>query len=398
MQVLEVLHRNRQMTRSDIARCIGVNLTSVVRVVAGLVERNLVVANDRDEKRQRGRPSDLLTINPQAGYVVGLEYGRDHLIGVVVNAVGDVVVHEQVARPPAFETSPATTEGLAAAVFDITEKHGFDARSIKGVGIALHDVVDVHGAWATQDDPSATPFPVRDQLSARLGKFVFVEDVSRAFAFAEHEYGAGVGCSDMIYMFLGSHGVGGGIFVNDRMLISSTGLCGEIGHVIVDEAGELCQCGSRGCLETVASPERIVKQFEAYERQGVATSLRGAARLSFASICSAAGAGDKAALLALHPVATAMARALAPVVNVTGARVVVIGGRLRLAGDIFLSELSAGLRRRVIAGLAKHLSIRFAQLPEHAGAWGAANQALSAAWERGEFLPSVSREIDAAAP
>ena len=175
--------------------------------------------------------------------------------------------------------------------------------------------------------------------------------------------------------------------------MSSTGLCGEIGHVVVEDDGLLCQCGSRGCLETVASPARIVAQFQDYVAQGVHTSVAGAGQTTFVEICRASGEGDKAAHLALHSLATALARALAATVNISGAPTVIIGGPLRLAGDGFLGEVTASLKREVIAGLARRLTVRFAELPEHAGAWGSAGRALDDSWARREFVHQSAHRV-----
>ena len=62
----------------------------------------------------------------------------------------------------------------------------------------------------------------------------------------------------MIYVRL-SAGIGAGIITAGRLLVGTGGLAGEIGHVPVAQAGRVCRCGNRGCLETVASPVAIAR-------------------------------------------------------------------------------------------------------------------------------------------
>jgi predicted NBD/HSP70 family sugar kinase len=387
IQVLSLIYRAGRLTRRQIAEAMGMNATSVTRVVAGLAERDLVVPSMRPAtQRVRGRPSEQLAIQPDAGRVVGLEFGCDHLVVVEVDAVGQVRHREQIASPPPFDMAPATLDAVAAIVRQVPRRAGHDWRAVRAVGVALHEIVDADGGWLAYADPAATPCPVRDLLERRLGRYVLVEDVSRAYAHAEHRFGAGRAARDMIYVFVGANGIGGGVYVNGQMLMSSTGLCGEIGHVVVDEGGALCRCGSRGCLETVASSAPVVRRFQDFVAAGVYTSVPDPAGASFADICRASGAGDKAAYLALAPVATAMAKALASAVNVTGAPTVIVGGPLRWAGEPFLVQIAAALKRDVIAGLGKHVAVRYAELPDHAGAWGAAGRAVDEAWLRGEFV------------
>ena len=395
IQVLALMYSAGAVTRCQIAEATGMNPTSVTRMIADLAERDLVRALGKGKRHgARGRPAERLAVEPNAGRVVGLEFGRNHLAAVTIDASGQVLHREVVASPPAFEMSSSTISELSAVVTDVSRRAGHAWDSVRAVGVAIHDVVNAEGGWITHSDPSATPFPMRQKLEHKLRRYVLVEDVSRAFAHAEHSFGAGRGSRDTIYLFIGKHRIGGGIYLNDQMLMSSTGLCGEIGHVVVEDDGLLCQCGSRGCLETVASPARIVAQFQDYVARGVHTSVVDVGQMTFVEICRASGEGDKAAQLAFHSLATALARALASTVNICGALTVIIGGPLRLAGDGFLGEVAASLKREVIAGLSRRLTVKFAELPEHAGAWGAAGRALDDSWARGEFVHQRAHRVE----
>jgi predicted NBD/HSP70 family sugar kinase len=392
IHVLDTIYRCGPVTRREIAEATGMHTTSVTRVIAALAERKLVASlASSDQPRARGRPSERLAVEPDAGCVIGLELGRDQLSMVSVDARGQLQHVEIGLEPPPFEQASTTVSALAGIILEFSRRSARPWDRVRAIGVALQDVVNAQGGWITHADPSATPYPLRRRLERALGRFVLVDDVSRAYAYAEREFGAGRGAADVIYLFVGRHGIGGGIYLDGRMLTSSSGLCGEIGHVVAEDDGLLCQCGSHGCLETVASPARITTRFREYVSRGVLTSVAAPGEATFVDVCRASGQGDKAAHLALTPVALGMAKALAAAVNVTGAPTVIIGGPLRLAGEAFLGEVNASLKRHVIAGLAKHVSVRYAQLPEHAGAWGAAGRAVEAAWARGEFLRPRSR-------
>jgi predicted NBD/HSP70 family sugar kinase len=75
---------------------------------------------------------------------------------------------------------------------------------------------------------------------------------------AEHQHGAGRGVADVLYVKLAS-GVGAGLVLGGRLHRGSTGLAGEIGHVLAREGGDVCRCGSRGCLETEVSTRRLLE-------------------------------------------------------------------------------------------------------------------------------------------
>lgn len=384
LQVVALVEAQGATTRRALAAATGMHAASLNRLVAGLLERGVLRAVEPGATGRPGRPSDRLALHPDAGAVVGLEFGRDRLVGVVLDAAG-ALVHVSDALPaPPFEGTAVTFDALAATAQHMADRAGLERQRLRAVGMALHDVVTADGAWHTQERLHEPPVDARGELERRLRRRVHLDDVSRAFALAEHRYGAGSGEHDMAYVFIGSHGVGGGLFVNGRMLVSSSGICGELGHVVVDERGALCQCGSVGCLETVASHRALEERFAALQRRGVTTRLPAGAR--FDAICDAAGAGDKAANLVLRDLAVALGRALGAAVNVVGTPTVVVGGALRRAGEPFLEHLAGTLRSRVVSGLSPRVSVRYARLAPHAGAWGAATLAREAALREGAFL------------
>lgn len=387
-QILDRIYRSKGMTRASLSEATGLGSTVVVRLVSGLVERGLLTVESKVERSSRGRPSELLRIHPEAGHVMGLEFGREHLIVVIADATGDVRHWRMIDEAPPFVASEATVDSLAGILRAEAAAFGVPWSDIRAVGLALHDIVDADGRWMTQGALDADPLPIAALLEKKLQRVVLAEDVSRAFALAEHRYGAARGKADAIYLFVGGHGVGSGIFVNGELLRSSSGVCGEIGHLVVDPDGPLCICGSHGCLETVASHGRVVARFLKLAAAGVATSIDWRGAVDFATICRAARDGDKAAYLVLEELVGHLGSALASVVNISGATHIVIGGQLSSAGDPFLNGLMSELRRRVLALLARRMSVSFAALPGHAGAWGVAVQALEFALADGHFLTS----------
>lgn len=399
LQILRLVYRKSSLTRNEISEVTGWNQTKVVRLVADLLERNLLrSAENQVGKNRLGRPSELLEINPAAGNAVGLEFGRNRLRCVITDAVGKVVFSLEEESPPPFEGSEKTIRQLTAFIQKTVADGEATWDNVYAVGIALHDIVNSKGQWVTHENINLPPYDVKQRVMNILDRSVVVEDISRAFAEAEHRFGAGVGSPDMIYVFLGSHGVGSGIFIDNEMLKSSTGVCGEIGHVVVDEGGELCSCGNHGCFEAAASRDMVVKQVEELVSQGIQTSFRRNEPISFEEICKEASLGDKVAYLVLHRLAQRMSKALAPTVNITGAPHIIVGGELALAGETFLSALTGELRQKVIGILARNIEVRAATLPKYAGAWGAAVQALEAAWLEGRFLNGPSPSQKSAVP
>jgi predicted NBD/HSP70 family sugar kinase len=113
------------------------------------------------------------------------------------------------------------------------------------------------GRASAHDEPARAvdPQPVRaggDPLAARLRHRELV-DANRG-ALAEIVWGAGRGRSDVLYVKVAT-GVGAGLVLQGRLYHGAGGTAGEIGHMTIDEAGPVCRCGNRGCLEAFAGAE-----------------------------------------------------------------------------------------------------------------------------------------------
>jgi predicted NBD/HSP70 family sugar kinase len=70
-------------------------------------------------------------------------------------------------------------------------------------------------------------------------------------ALAEATFGVGRTHRNVFYVML-SEGIGGGVIIDSQIYLGQTGAAGELGHIVVNPDGQVCRCGSRGCLATVA--------------------------------------------------------------------------------------------------------------------------------------------------
>jgi glucokinase len=115
--------------------------------------------------------------------------------------------------------------------------------------------------------------PLRDLFAQVFGVPVFVENDANVGALGEYMFGAGRGTQEMVYLTV-STGIGGGIISNGQLVVGATGMAGELGHMSVDMHGPLCNCGSVGCLEVIASGTAIARRASELIEQGKAEDLQ----------------------------------------------------------------------------------------------------------------------------
>ncbi|MFC9329809.1 ROK family protein [Kitasatospora sp. NPDC057015] len=192
-----------------------------------------------------------------------------------------------------------------------------------------------------------------------------------AMAAAEHWRGAARGYDNALCMVV-STGVGGGLVLGGALHPGPTGNAGHIGHISVDLDGDLCPCGGRGCLESLASGTAIA-------RRAAAAGWRPAGGdASAAAVAESARQGDPIAREAFDRAAQALAAGIAATATLVELEVVVIGGGVAQAGELLFGPLEKWLGSYAALSFVRGIEVVPALLGTDAGLVGAAAAALRA--------------------
>ncbi|MGD9910405.1 MAG: ROK family glucokinase [Candidatus Izemoplasmatales bacterium] len=176
-----------------------------------------------------------------------------------------------------------------------------------------------------------------------------------------------------VAMFTLGTGIGGGIVLNGKIIDGINGVAGEVGHIVVDQEHQFqCNCGKKGCLETVASATGIVRLAEEYLRESNESSLlRHAHHLSAKKVIDAAKEGDSIALKTLSEAAHYLAYSMAMITNIINPDIIVIGGGVSNAGQILI-DLIEEFYYQYTKPFINHTNFAIASLGNDAGIYGAA--------------------------
>jgi predicted NBD/HSP70 family sugar kinase len=363
-RVVDVLRRRAAVSRSELAELTGLSRTTVASVVADLQARGLVVErrDDGDSAQTgRGRPPMLLSLNAAAGAALGITFGHERL-QVAVADLSSTVLAERAADLD-VDHEPASAIRFAVALAeDALREAGIERGQVVGAAVGLPSPVDrrTQQVYAT---PILSPWvgiDVRDELSQALGLPVEVENDANLGALGEVFSGAARGFFDVAYVML-SDGVGGGLVLGGQLYRGSAGIAGELGHVRLNDDGELCRCGQRGCLETVASTGAVLRPLRRAHGDD----------LTFPRVLELAAGGDLGCRRVLNDAGRAVGRVLADVCNDLDPDAVVIGGALSAAGAPLLDGVRSELGRHALPALAESLEVRLGSLGERAALLGA---------------------------
>ena len=202
-----------------------------------------------------------MTENTLKPFVIGLDLGGTNSVFGIVDARGEIKATTAI-KTGGYEKADDYVKASVEALQPIIETVG-GIDKIKAMGIGAPNGNFYTGAiefapnlaWAHDG-----VVPLADMFSKALGIPVALTNDANAAALGEMTYGTARGMKNFIDITLGT-GVGSGIVINGQMLYGSDGFAGELGHVIVvpGEAGRVCGCGRRGCLETYCSATGVAR-------------------------------------------------------------------------------------------------------------------------------------------
>jgi glucokinase len=224
--------------------------------------------------------------------------------------------------------------------------------------------------------PGWVDVPLVAHLEAAFDLPVYLDNDANAAARGEHRWGAGRGTRNMVYLTV-STGIGGGVIADGRLVWGETGNAAELGHVSVSYDGWPCVCGRRGCPEAFASGTNIAARARAAVVAGEPSALADvpADQITAQAVSEAANAGDALAERIWDETMEVLGAAVANVLNTFEPELVVIGGGVTRAGDLFFDPI-----RRLALSLAlpPHRRARIvpAELGDETGILGAAAVAL----------------------
>ncbi len=250
-----------------------------------------------------------------------------------------------------------------------------------GLGVAGRILPDEGVVAFSPNIPWLNNCPLVPKLKNQLPWPIVLENDANLFAFGENWLGAGAGYDLMLGITLGT-GVGGGLILNGQIWSGTAGTSGEVGHITIEPDGSRCNCGNRGCLETLASAFWTVIWVKEQLAQKTPSWLvelweKDPEAINGETLVVAAKMNDPLALKAFERVGKALGIAIADVVHLLGLSRVVLGGRFALAWDHFHLPMEEELHRRLTLFPPAKVSVAPAKLGDDAGLLGAARLA----WE-----------------
>lgn len=367
------------ISRADLARKMGLSRAAISSIVNDLLAIG-VIQEAAEGPATVGRRSVLLEINPDCGYVLGVDMGATHLGLVLADFSARVVAEDEYPFDVDLGPDVCLQEVDQKVRFFLTQNEfSLDDVVAVGVGVPGPVVSEVGAVIAPPIMPGWDNFPIRTHLESIWGHPITLNNDAELGALGEWAFGAGRLEPDLLYIKVG-YGIGAGLLLKGNIYSGATGSAGEIGHITINENGPLCTCGNRGCLEALAGGRAIAQQAVYAIQAGRRTRLAAIQPLEKITALDVALEARKGDLIAQEIITHAgqyLGIAIAGLINVVNPSLIVIGGGVAQMGDLFLEPIRRSATTRSLPAAARVVRITAAVLGRRSSGMGAVAQATS---------------------
>jgi glucokinase len=301
--------------------------------------------------------------------LVGIDLGGTNAQGASAAPDGTILRKGKIPTRSALGAD-TVIDDLADLILELT-----GGQPLEAVGLGVPGLLDLdQGLCVFSGNLKWRNVQIVSQLSGKVGAPVFIDNDVRVAALGEFSRGEAQNCKDFIYITVGT-GIGSGIFIDGRLLRGPRWSAGEVGHMVLSPQGPDCTCGSRGCLEALASATAIARNGRAAATANPQSLLNrlvpDSVDIDAALIFKAADLGDQAAVQVVSEAMDWLGLGVANLVNIFNPELVVIGGGVSLAGEKLLSPVRNQVARLAMPVQREMVRLRTSALGDIAGVEGA---------------------------
>lgn len=308
-------------------------------------------------------------------YFVGIDIGGTNSKIGILNSNGDILKSTSI-KTESIEGVEYTLNKIWASVLELADELDITRDLIKGIGMGIPGpVIDQKKVGFFANFPWEKNINISEKMEGISGIKTRLDNDVNVIALGETLYGAGKGYSKSVTIALGT-GVGGGIFIDGKLISGATGAGGEIGHMKLEKEGKVCGCGQKGCFEAYASATGVIREtlsrLQINKNNELYKLIDGDLnKLEAKHVFDAAKKGDKFSLEIVDYVSKYLAMGIGNILNIINPEVIILSGGVALAGDILLDKVKEKLPNYALGITIENLQIKLGQLGNDAGIKGA---------------------------
>lgn len=370
--ILFHLYSKGQLSNPEICKLTNMSSPSIQKLLKELIGECLV----REEGigiSIGGRRPNMYGINPDSRFIIGIRIDQNTSEVAVFNIKNELIDDIRILEKP-LRNTPEFIDELFLFTLTVLSAINIEIEKVLSIGIAIPGLTEpITGKSYSYFNYSEKS--VKELFEEKFGKPVFIDNDARVMALGEYVFGSACNVDNVLCLNIGA-GIGMGMILNGKLYQGRSGFAGEFGHIKMEEDGQLCICGKRGCLETLASGDALVKRALLEIESGKSTKMLALVNgdsnlLTCSSIVEAARMGDQLAIDLFATIGEFLGKGIAILIHLFNPEVIILGGKVSNAGQFIIDPIQHTLNKHTIFKIKNDTTIVTSKLGEKSAVMGA---------------------------
>jgi len=386
VRLVKLLHTEGAKSNADICRVLNISSPTSIILLNELLSEGLIEKKGKG-KSIGGRKPELYSLLNNSFYVLCIEMDRFKTEMAILDNNNNNITGIK-----SFSLRLTKDKSAIKLLHEFAEQlissSGIDTNKLVGIGLGMPGLVDSNAGknYTYLVSSSGDSKTLQDILEEQFNKPVYVQNDVKTNTLAECRFGLALNKKDALVLLM-DWGIGLGIIMDGKLQSGMSGFAGEIGHIPFVKDGELCHCGKRGCLETLASGIALARMAKEGIKSGQTSILNTLSEEEIDQIepqivIDAANKGDQYAINILSQVGENLGKAVATLIQLFNPELIILGGKIAEAKQYITIPMRHAINTYCMTRIREHTKIVLSTLGHSAGILGSASIVIENTFER----------------
>ena len=369
--IFKFLDQTESASINELSKELNISVPKTTSLITELIEEGLISDYGKFESTG-GRKANLYGLIGDAGFILGVDV-KKYYINIGLLNFKKQLVSQKNRIAFKLENTAESLHQLIQIIQNFIKEVGVKKEKILSLGINLSGRIN-HTKGYSYTFFHFQEEPLSQIIQEKIGIKTYLENDSRAMAFGEFCNGEVNTEKNVLFVNL-DYGIGLGILIDGKVYYGKSGFSGEFGHIPFFNNEIICHCGKKGCLETEASGNALLRKFKEKIKQGyTSAALKKNKKIEDITLTDIVLAGQNEDVLTIELLAEIgenLGKGLAVLINVFNPELIILGGTLSETGEYLKLPTKSSINKYSLSLVNADTELKLSKLGEKAGIIGA---------------------------
>jgi len=369
--IFNILDKTESASINELSKELNISVPKTTNLIAELIEEGIISDYGKFESTG-GRKANLYGLIGDAGFILGVDV-KKYYINIGLLNFKKQLVSQKNRIAFKLENTTESLNQLIQIIQNFIKDVGAKKEKILSLGINLSGRIN-HTKGYSYTFFHFQEEPLSEIIQEKIGIKTYLDNDSRAMAFGEFCNGEVNTEKNVLFVNI-DYGIGLGILIDGKVYYGKSGFSGEFGHIPFFNNEIICHCGKKGCLETEASGNALLRKFKEKIKQGYTSSVlkknKRVEDITLTDIILAAQNEDVLIIELLEEIGENLGKGLAVLINVFNPELIILGGTLSETGEYLKLPTKSSINKYSLSLVNSDTEIKLSKLGEKAGIIGA---------------------------